>query len=768
MLGVATAFSSWAQGVSIRWEPIGAAPTTAGQVENIPDGEVVGAIQSIAPHPVDPNVLYAGAVNGGVWRTENATDKHPSWRPLLGDATPLSIGALEFDPTDPLHKTLVAGFGHYSSYSSCDGGDLAGILRTTDGGTNWIRSNLPASIGQANVSSIAARGSRILVGAKPSGCPERVETSGIYAVDVRTDVWQRISGDPLSGLPTGAAFDVVGDPKSPDVEYAFIEGGGVYRTKNAGVRWEATNSPELAGAAQTASNARLATVNGKYVFAALVSGGELSALFGSSNSGDTWIALDLPSTKEKDGHTYGIHVGGQGESNLSIAADPNRPGVVYLGGDRQPAGNDVELLSDNTLYPDFPNSLGALTYSGRLFRVDMNAPSGSQAAPLTHLGTAGMTAPHADSRSMRLDATGTLIESDDGGIYRRTLPLGKGDWLSLNGDLQVSEFFSVAWDPVSRLLLAGAQDTGAPEELAAGKAVWKTVRGGDGGFVAADRTDDPNHSVWYMSSEGLDGFSRLTFDGTTGNSEEVPLKSALANARPPVEPQFYSPIVVNAIQHGRLLVAGKNGLYESRYEGDSFIRIGPDVVPTDANANAIAYGGAGNAEAIYAGARDGAGSPRIFVRTDAKKGLAPVNGPSGLGEAKAICLDPNDASVAYVADTANVFRGTNYGATWVKITGALGQLSPGPLTSCAYVHDEVITGLLIGSSRGVFLLPSNAGAGWMRFGTGLPQVIVTHLQYSHGDRLLVAGTLGRGAWIAQLKSSSANVPAVKVFPENRR
>ena len=61
-------------------------------------GQVSGAVHAVAPHPTDPNVVYVGAVNGGIWRTGNAQDQDPDWT-ALGDGLPSpSIGALAFDP----------------------------------------------------------------------------------------------------------------------------------------------------------------------------------------------------------------------------------------------------------------------------------------------------------------------------------------------------------------------------------------------------------------------------------------------------------------------------------------------------------------------------------------------------------------------------------------------------------------------------------------------------------------------------------------------
>ncbi|MGH9904164.1 MAG: WD40/YVTN/BNR-like repeat-containing protein, partial [Pyrinomonadaceae bacterium] len=84
------------------WVAQGPGATQGGQVENVvPNNEVVGAIHTVVAHPTDPNILYVGAVNGGIWRTTNATAPSPNWTPLTDNLPSLSIGALEFDPANP-------------------------------------------------------------------------------------------------------------------------------------------------------------------------------------------------------------------------------------------------------------------------------------------------------------------------------------------------------------------------------------------------------------------------------------------------------------------------------------------------------------------------------------------------------------------------------------------------------------------------------------------------------------------------------------------
>lgn len=90
---------------------------TGGQVEGLggQNNPVVGALHTVVAHPTNANQLWAGAVNGGIWRTNNATAAAPTWTPLTDEFPSLSIGALEMDPTIGTNLVLVAGIGRYSS-----------------------------------------------------------------------------------------------------------------------------------------------------------------------------------------------------------------------------------------------------------------------------------------------------------------------------------------------------------------------------------------------------------------------------------------------------------------------------------------------------------------------------------------------------------------------------------------------------------------------------------------------------------------------------
>src|SRR5262249_61664228 len=100
------------------WQAIGPAPKRSGVTQTTPPppNEVSGAIHTVVAHPTNPDILYIGAVNGGIWKTTNATDARPKWVQLTDPQISLSIGAMDLDPLDPTAQTLVAGIGRFSSF----------------------------------------------------------------------------------------------------------------------------------------------------------------------------------------------------------------------------------------------------------------------------------------------------------------------------------------------------------------------------------------------------------------------------------------------------------------------------------------------------------------------------------------------------------------------------------------------------------------------------------------------------------------------------
>jgi photosystem II stability/assembly factor-like uncharacterized protein len=713
--------------VALVWTPLGPRPTTGGQVEGLVGKEVVGAIKAVVAHPTNPGIVYVGAVNGGVWRTRNGRNARPTWEQLTDAQRSQSIGALDFDPTDSTYGTLVAGTGRFSSLNRV-GGALIGLLRTTDGGAAWTTLDNGGQFRAFHICDVAPRGQTIVIAANNAGIFRTTDAGGS---------WTQVSGAAGTGLPAGISFALTGDPTRPDRLFAHIGTAGIFRTSNTGGTWTKVSNAAIDALLNQAVNVKISVGANNNVYVAIADSGGLTGLFRSGNSGGTWAALDRPSTIEANEVRFGLHPGRQASTHLSLAADRVKHRVVYIGGDRQPAFNEPMLPVQ------WPNSVGARDYSGRIFRVDAARPRGSQASHLTHSNTASHTAPHADSRDMAVDAQGDLIEGDDGGVYRRSKPLtNTADWASMNGDLQTTELHSAAWDANSRIVIGGAQDTGTPQQRARAGSRWPSVSTGDGGVVVVDDTSAQGRSVRYSSYFNLGYFRREVYDaaGILQSWTYVPLNVLGHGAV--VDPQFNTPLELNQVAAARLIIGATNGVYESDDQGDTITAIGPGIqVNSDVSAP-IAYGAQGNADVLYVGS-----GRQVFVRTAAHPApLAESAAYPGTGPVVGIAIPPAEPQTAFAIDAGKVFRTTDAGGIWKDVTSNLLALGGVVLRSVAYCEDLNGGSVVVGTNVGVFAAAGPGFNNWSRLGSGLPTVPVLRLRYGSASRVLLAATLGRGAW----------------------
>lgn len=670
------------------WVDRGPSPTRAAQVSVPPDNEVSGAVQAIAAHPTNANILYVGAVNGGIWRTSNATAAKPTWTPLTDQLPSQSIGALALDPLDPTSNTLLAGTGRWSNFAQ-RGDDEIGLYRTTNGGANWSVLGSPTLVGQ-KVIAVAARGPVLYAATTTGGLYRSTNSGATFALASGT-----------GNLPAGGMFALVGSAATPTRLYAAVSGVAptVFRSDDSGVTW--TNvTAGIGGLGGSTGAVRLAIGAGGTVYVAVINSGALAAVARSTDLGVTWTAMDVPA----------IHPGGQGTVNTAIAADPVNANLVYISGDR----------------------ITASPFTGNVVRGDASLPLGSQFA-IIHGSGGGNTSPHADSRAMAFDANGNLLESDDGGIYRRTSPtLSTGTWGSVIGNLAVSETHDLDYDRVANVILIGTQDNGMHQQATASNLVWNWINGGDGGDASIDdRTLAGAGSYRYLSSQNLGGFRRTQYNAANTQVANASLFSI-------ADPQFVTPLEVNIADSTRMLIGGLNNLYES----SNITTASPTATslgPPGANRNAMAFGSLVDANSAYVG-KNAAVYKRVGAAFVATAGL-----PAGAAAITDVAMDPNNPLRVYAVDDNQVFRSLDGGATWLDVTGNLPSISSNDYRTIEYMSDPAGDKIALGTRSGVFVA-NVLSTTWSLLGTGLPDVLVFDLRYIPSQHLLIAGTLGRGVW----------------------
>ncbi|MEF8788231.1 MAG: hypothetical protein V5A84_04100, partial [Planctomycetota bacterium] len=767
-------------GVEGVWDSQGPSPIDTRGPKALGWKEAVGAVQDVAVNPDDPNTVYVGSVNGGVWKTENARDSSPTWKPLTDDLPSLSIGALEFDPTDSSNETLVMGVGVTSSFR--DGGDFTGVWRTTDGGGEWEHVSVP-KVDNENITSVAARGNTLLAasdnvvgGGQGNGLFRGTKSSSGWS-------WTRISNKksgPSSGLPAGPVTDLVGHPDKQDIFYAGVRGdnAGLFRSDDTGQTWNRVDSGPLDGEIAQVNDqsddevtrrieiaihdqTSHADSSSDAIYAGVLNdpdgadGDDPTRLdeggvFRSTDAGSSWDDIGNPD------------VGEQGRFHFSIAADPLVDDMVYIRG--QDDGVRIHVENTGGLAPNQPKT------------KQLQGGAGGLAGPNGQ--------PHADSRDMAFDGAGDLLDVNDGGIYRVNLDRDGADnfttakWTSINGNLKVSEIHHVAYDGTNDVIMAGFQDNGMAWQKSSGGDEWRIQRSGDGGDVAAGPVG--NGSVRIGSSQNLgigpELFQRggnlraFTFDSSNSSTggHRVNARTLWQQGTDTGDAQFYTPIELNAAEEGKLAIGGGSTVYmaSNTHQGGN--------VNTQLTTDGI---GANRPHGIeYGGFSASTKFPDILYVADGEEvyvGQASFGNRLGSGDATSfpgnsvndIALDPDDYTTAYVVTAGSVYRTDNSGIDWNEVTGNLGALSD---TSTDFQAVEYVPGragspdrIFVGGNGGVYQTTAGskqANRGWFEFGTDLPNAPVWDLEYASDT--LVAGTLGRGAWKAS-RADFGKVPPLE-------
>lgn len=704
-------------------------------------GTVAGAIQSIVIDPVNTGTMYIGAVNGGVWKSQNSG---ASWTPLTDKQLSLSIASLTMDPDDTTGKKIYAGTGVTSNSNM--GGQKIGILYSADGGANWT--TLGGGTLNKSVVGLVVRGS-LIVAAEAEPVNPKTGGGGLF---VSTDGGANFS--PVTGVPAGAVTSLVsasaaGSPLFAVVNSADPATRGLYKGSSDGSTWTQISAAQVpVGANQSArlaAGANGSVVAGVYEYTAASptstsSSAKLVGLYLSQDGGANWKPLSVPN----------VNPGAQASTNLTLAIDPQYSNIVYVAGDR------------------IENS----PYTVPVYRVVLNADGTSSATDMSRGGTANNSAAHADSRAFAFDSAGNMILTEDAGIYRRSSPqTSNGDWTGMNvSSLAVREAYAVAYDSIGRRLVVASQDTGTAYQQDPGSLTYNAIGAGDGvNAVVNDRTQAAaGRSVIYTSSEGLGELTRWTYtaNGTLAETPKVFNTSGSGAGALNFQPDdftngelpFTSKIVLNRKDPTKIAF-GTNYVYTTTDTGAA-----SNTLVLDARTDkiglvtALAYGTDVNVNALVAGANNAPGS--LYYTNAATGNLSYLSNYAAAGgaAAKSVVFDYRSDTQFYVADGSKLWSGsaaTTDGTFAAIDLSAVKLIQPGAVE---FISNNGVNALLVGglsSDTGAAQSPlavaesSTVGAlsAFRTFGASLPNTFIYQLAYNPLADVLAVSAFGRGAWL---------------------
>jgi photosystem II stability/assembly factor-like uncharacterized protein len=271
-----------------------------------------------------PNLFYIAAVNGGIWRTQDAGH---TWVPIFDGQPTGSIGALAVAPSDP--RVIYAGSGEGLQRPDLAVGD--GIYKSSDGGQTWTHLGLRDGQQIAGIAVDPNNAQRLFVAVlgHPYGPnPER----GIYRSLDGGATFQRV----LFANDDAGGFAVAIDPHDPATVYATLwaarqapweigasfemPGSGIFKSTDGGTTWNAlTNGlPQRIGRAEIAiapSNPQVV-----YGYADVAAGGQdAGALYRSDDAGAYFRKVN-----DAD------EIAERGDDLVSLAVDPRDQQTVYL------------------------------------------------------------------------------------------------------------------------------------------------------------------------------------------------------------------------------------------------------------------------------------------------------------------------------------------------------------------------------------------------------------------------------------------------------
>ena len=715
-----------------------------------------GRTRAVAGVPSQPNVFYVGAVNGGVWKSD---DYGRTWNPIFDNQPTQSIGAIAVAPSNPNIVYVASGEGLQRPDLSI--GD--GIYKSTDAGKTWTHLGLRDGE-QIPALAIDPRDPNRLFAAvlgHPFGAnAER----GIFRSLDGGVTWQKLL---YKDENTGGS-DVELDPENPDVVYASLwqsrlgpwednnafagTSGGLFKSTDGGQTWQKLTK----GLPQNLTQVDVS-----------IAPSQTSRLYAT-------VATTEKTAYQTDKGMGFYRSDDAGESWYRVTADP-RPAMKIGGG-------DLPVPRIDPKNPDIVYSASIVTMrssdGGKTWQSLRGAPGGD------------------DYQNLWINSGNPdiiLLVSDQGAL----VTVNGETWSSWYNQPTAQLYHVIATNEFPYKVCGGQQESGS---------VCISSRGNDGEITFRDWHPVGVIEYGYVAPDPLNpdiifgaGRSEVSrFHWSTGQVENVtPIPASLATTdhaekeeratgkeahdeedkyrTDRTEPVVFSP----ADPHD--LYYATNVLFETRDGGNSWRQISPDLsrkepgVPASVGDQLSLNHDAGkqrgsiyalapsfhDAKTIWAGTDDGL----VWITRDHGAHWTNITPPALTSWSKVTQISAShfDEQTAYVAVSRfriddlrpYIYRTHDGGKTWQEITAGL----PGNAPVNTVREDSVRKDLLFAGTETAVWVSFDDGDHWQSLQLNLPHTSMRDL-WIHDDDLIVA-THGRSFWIlddiSPLRQMSAEI-----------
>ncbi len=661
----------------------------------------LGRINIIRIHPIDDNILFAGASTGGVWKS---TDRGESWKVCkFTDVMSIGISDIAIAPSNPSTIYVATGDKNGAFQSRAFS---VGILKSTDGGESW---DFTSAFTQIASQSIFAK---ILVNKSNPNIVYSGTSSGFY---ISTD-----GGTNWAKKADGYFRELEFHPSNPNIMYGVVSSTASYGgnsqimvSKDGGNTWI---SKKLFS---NITRIELATCpsapNFVYALCALKNSGTFGGFYISEDMGETWVlkssSPNLLGINESGNDTFG-----QGFYDLALTVNPLYPEQVFLGG--------IHIWKSN----DY----------------------GTNWELVSHWTGSGKPFVHADQHELVMnEKTLELYSVNDGGIYRSS---NNGiSWQDLSKGISISQFYSISSSNTEKdMIVGGTQDNGTHIFM---DSKWQHIMGGDGMNAIIDPTDSrviyvsTQYGEIYRSTDRANSFYRIS--SYSFYSNEIP--------------DWVTPYCLNP-KNPQTIYVGYRNIYRSMNRGQSWQKISSftnsnpmkaiAIAPNDSNviyaaSNAMlyaTYNGGSSWEVIYQAKNaitsitpDDNDPARLWITTSGYTNASKVFELYN-GEVKNISYNlpnvpantitklKNSISTMFVGTDVGVYYKDDFSSKWTPYNGNL------PIVIISKLEINYSTGKLYAGTYGRGLWQATV------FDCDIPKPIITvtgNLEFCSGDSVVL-------------------------------
>lgn len=673
-------------------------------------GNVAGRINSLAVHPVQPDVVLAGFSTGGIFKT---SDAGITWRPVFDDHLELSIGCIVFSPHNP--SVIYAGTGDPNMPSYVYNGN--GIYQSTDEGETWQYLGLQDA-GIISKIIVHPNDANTLYAATMGNPYVRDEHRGVYRSSDGGLTWTRI----LHVSNQAGASDLVIDPFDPQTFYAAF--------------WDRLR------------NMQESIIYGPHArIYKTVDGGETWQQLGGGLPTDEMGRIGLAISQHTPGKLYAVYV-----NTLS------RPGGLFRSLDGGATWTELLQGKLNDAYANF----GWYFAKIRLNPVNDEEVYFLGVSPWRRLANNNWViaaGAHADCHDLVYGNDGRIYLATDGGMYRNLSGTTQVQVWPKSLNLPTTQFYHTNYNPHEPdLYWGGAQDNGIQKGNAQGYNSWQMVISADGFHCAFDPGDPLR--FWVETQNGaihrtVNGGQSFVSGGTClGTNDRCNWNTPFfISKHPPYRlysgtfRAYYSPDGSGWAPISDDLTDGI--IYGPRFHTLSCMDESP-ILP----------------EKLFVGTTDG----NVWRREPTGPW---VNISAGLPKrwVTAVIGSPTHANHVFTACSGfrsndkipHVHRSTDNGQTWQNISGDLPDLPVNDL----FVLPGHADSILFAATDGGVYFTRNGGNKWSRLGSAMPYVPAFDLEHNPARNQLVVATYARGIWTFPLDTFLMALPQVSVSLSGR-